>query len=529
MRLNSMLRAVPPVRVIIFLALVLWGGEYLRRGLWEPDEARYAYVAQEMHSGGHWLVPHINGEPYPDKPPLLFWLINASSLLTGGEINGVSARLPSLLGAILSLWVVTRLMGRWRSPEAAWCSMTVLMTSYLFWHEGSWGRIDGLLCGLVMMSVYFLFRSSEIDKVRIKYEVLGYVFAGLAVLAKGPVGLAVPMGIYAFGSLAAGERQRLRSYHWLWGPLLATSIPGLWLLGAWSQHPPDSYFSAMFGVKSFGRVVASNAHSQPFYYLVVHFLTEFLPWTPFLPVALHVLSDRVLKRRLLGGVIFVILMFSLFVCKRNVYILAAYPIAAMLIGAAWDETENLSRRWAVGTAVAGIGLIFGAAATVTVGIFGLNVPFNNLLLIPPAMVAAIGGWGLLKLFRHDGLSHRWLLSYGLIVMLFQIITGAIVMPALNSTKGPVEAAAAVREKLEPGQTIYLYQQQLAIFPLYAGRPGREIHSYDELMQVTSLETNAIVVFREAPWKEHKDVLKDITTEYTFQMGHKQLHLVEFRR
>ena len=524
-----MLRAVPPVRVIIFLSVFLWGGEYLRRGLWEPDEARYAYVAQEMRSGGHWLVPHINGEPYPDKPPLLFWLINASSLFTCGEINGVSARLPSLLGAILSLWAVTRLMVRRRSPEAAWCSMMVLMTSYLFWHEGGWGRIDALLCGLVMMSVYFLFRSSEVDRGRAKYEVLGYIFAGLAVLAKGPVGLAVPMGIYAFGSLAAGERQQLRRYHWLWGPFLATAIPGLWLLAAWFQHPPNSYFAEMFGVKSFGRVVAGNAHSQPIYYLVLHFITEFLPWTLFLPAALRVFSDKILKRRLLGGFAFVIVMFSLFVCKRNVYILAAYPMAAMLIGAAWDEMENLSRRWAVGTAVAGIILIFGSSIAVTVGVFILKIPFSSMLLIPSATVLAVGGWGLARLFRYEGLSHRWLLSYGLTIMLFHVTVGAIVMPALNSTKSPVEAAAAVRERLEPGQTIYLYGQQLAIFPLYAGRPGREIHTYDELMRVTSQETNAIVVFREVPWKEHKEDLKDITTERTFQMGHKQLHWVEFRR
>jgi 4-amino-4-deoxy-L-arabinose transferase-like glycosyltransferase len=74
MRLNSLTRSIPPLWLLVLLALALWGGEFARRGLWEPDEARYAYVAREMRQGGHWFVPHINGVPYPDKPPLMFWL-----------------------------------------------------------------------------------------------------------------------------------------------------------------------------------------------------------------------------------------------------------------------------------------------------------------------------------------------------------------------------------------------------------------------------------------------------------------------
>ena len=67
-------RAGPPAWLLIALAIVLWGGGYLRRGLWEPDEARYAYVAREMREGGHWFIPHLHDELYPDKPPLMFWL-----------------------------------------------------------------------------------------------------------------------------------------------------------------------------------------------------------------------------------------------------------------------------------------------------------------------------------------------------------------------------------------------------------------------------------------------------------------------
>jgi len=57
---------------VILLAAVLWGSEYFSRTLWEPDEARYVYVAREMRADSHWLVPHRSGEYYAHKPPLMF-------------------------------------------------------------------------------------------------------------------------------------------------------------------------------------------------------------------------------------------------------------------------------------------------------------------------------------------------------------------------------------------------------------------------------------------------------------------------
>ncbi len=72
--------------VLFAAALLYWGTEYFSRELWAPDEARFAYVSQEMREGGHWLVPHRNGEYYAHKPPLMFWMINgAATVLAAGR------------------------------------------------------------------------------------------------------------------------------------------------------------------------------------------------------------------------------------------------------------------------------------------------------------------------------------------------------------------------------------------------------------------------------------------------------------
>ena len=94
---------------LFLLAALLWGGEYLRRDLWEPDEARYAYVAREMAQDGHWLVPFRSGEYYAHKPPLLFWTINLASRATGLPIGRMPVRLPGFFAGILVLWATARL------------------------------------------------------------------------------------------------------------------------------------------------------------------------------------------------------------------------------------------------------------------------------------------------------------------------------------------------------------------------------------------------------------------------------------
>src|SRR3972149_1709147 len=77
-----------------------------KRDLWAPDEPRYAQVSKEMRDSGNFIVPHLNSEPYPDKPPLLFWLINVFSI-PFGKITALSSRLPSAftgIGCCLALF-----------------------------------------------------------------------------------------------------------------------------------------------------------------------------------------------------------------------------------------------------------------------------------------------------------------------------------------------------------------------------------------------------------------------------------------
>jgi len=81
------------------------------RGVWEPDEGFYANVALGMLRGHDWLIPRLNGEPFLDKPPLLYWSIALGMKVLGENEWGLrAANALAFAGATL---LVGLLAARW--------------------------------------------------------------------------------------------------------------------------------------------------------------------------------------------------------------------------------------------------------------------------------------------------------------------------------------------------------------------------------------------------------------------------------
>ena len=56
------------------LCWIIYGIGISDRGLVGPDEPRYAAVAHEMAASGDWVTPRLWGEPWFEKPALLYWM-----------------------------------------------------------------------------------------------------------------------------------------------------------------------------------------------------------------------------------------------------------------------------------------------------------------------------------------------------------------------------------------------------------------------------------------------------------------------
>ena len=162
--------------------------------LFEPDEGRNAEIAREMLLTGDWVVPHLNGLPFLDKPPLLFWAI-AAGFRALGEHEWV-ARLPSMLAAIATIAVTYALGRALVGRRAAVTAAIVLATSPMVLGFARLAIFDMPLTAFVTFAIYALVRA-RIDEDAWPWIPLAGFAIGLALLTKGPVGLALPLIVWA--------------------------------------------------------------------------------------------------------------------------------------------------------------------------------------------------------------------------------------------------------------------------------------------------------------------------------------------
>ena len=89
--------------------------------LFDPDEGRNAEVSREMMATGDFVLPHLNGLPYLDKP-ILYFAVGAISMKALGPTE-FAARLPSLLFSLATIglvgWFANRIFGRGAAMTAA--------------------------------------------------------------------------------------------------------------------------------------------------------------------------------------------------------------------------------------------------------------------------------------------------------------------------------------------------------------------------------------------------------------------------
>ena len=97
---------------------VIWLVSLGFRGLYNPDEGRYAEISREMLASGDWVIPHLNGLVYIEKPPLQYWATAISEAVFGQ--NDWAARLYTGLCALATVYAIWALIRReWGAAAAA--------------------------------------------------------------------------------------------------------------------------------------------------------------------------------------------------------------------------------------------------------------------------------------------------------------------------------------------------------------------------------------------------------------------------
>ena len=141
----------PRRSVIIISTIFLLAGLLSNREFWVEDEARYAHILTELMEGGHWLVLYLNGEFYPDKPPLFYWLASIPAYLYG-QISVRSFMWVTYLSGIATVLASYELSRLWFSVRISILSSMVLMSTLLFIVCAGIVRMDMLMTLFIILA-----------------------------------------------------------------------------------------------------------------------------------------------------------------------------------------------------------------------------------------------------------------------------------------------------------------------------------------------------------------------------------------
>ncbi|RRQ22315.1 ArnT family glycosyltransferase [Thiohalobacter thiocyanaticus] len=372
------------------MALVLW-----LRPLLPVDETRYVAVAWEMWLRGDLLVPHLNGEVYHHKPPLLFWLIQAGWALFG--VNDWWPRLVAPLLALLNLMLAAGLARRlW--PELP---QTARYVPWLLLGLPVWAafltlvQFDLLLVACTLTGMLGLLEAAAGR--RRGWGILGLAI-GLGVLSKGPV---ILLHLLPAALLAPLWVARAPAWGRWYGALLGAVALGAVIALAWAVPAGiaggEAYRDAIFWGQTAGRVVDSFAHRQPWWWYLPWLPLILLPWLLWRPLwrgasRIGWRGDWTL-RFLLAWLLPVLLAFSLVSGKQIKYLLPLFPAAMLLLARLAVAAPGTARRpWlAAAILILGGGLLSLAPLLVRPGL-AFWVPE---LPVWPGL--ALGGIGLLAL------------------------------------------------------------------------------------------------------------------------------------
>jgi len=365
----------------------------------DPNEGRNASIARNMAESGDYIVPHLNGLPYLDKPVFFFATAAAAIQMLG--VTEFAPRLPSLVFTLATILLVMAFGYLRFNRSTALLAGLILMTCPLVQVYSRLVNFDAMLMFWVSFACIALHLSWEHK--RVLWLMLGWGAAGFAVLTKGPVGLALPLLVSIADAMVRREKVR-RLFHPV-GIAVFILVVGPWLLAVTLRHPEFPHYALVR--ETYERLITDNRNGS-FYSIAAFLIVGSLPWISLLfwgaRQVVGFWRERLTTARtevfLLLWILMPLVLFTLSASKHSGYILPALPAVALLC-ARLVHVKPLLLRYGAWTA-AGIGFLLGMTLLFGSGAFAPHIYVSRiaqaLYTQGPAMGVALIAAGGMALF-----------------------------------------------------------------------------------------------------------------------------------
>jgi len=486
------------------------------RALWFSDEVRYADAYHNLAVNGNWMVLALNGQVYPDKPPVYFWFLWLLDKLTPFDAPSIFFLGAALSGLffLFAAYALSRTLKFDRSTSLG--STLVLLATFFLVALFHYSRMDLMFAGLIILSHACLYRAVNENSTQ-RWALWGCVLAGVATLVKGPLGFLFPLLTLVLYLFWKGQLKKLFTRAFGMGLLAMLAILAAWVAGVILVQGPGFLFHAVLGKQILQRATHTFHHMEPFYYYLIAFPLAWLPWSLILiaiPVkrylSLGQWGELWAEHRQAGPRTFLWIMFAvtfIFLSSLSgkvlIYILPMFPPLAILTADALRvmEPHRLKRLW---TAIAGLWLLFGASLVLAGDLIPVPVPIHGMGISACLLLA--GGAALYTL-RSKGYKTP-LLTVALALTIWLYPVGLMVAPSLDNAMSPKRQALVLKKYIEQGYTPYAGNIYSGIYTYYAGHVINENDHLDKLVQELRQDPKAVLVIRETHWNDIKAQLPE---------------------
>lgn len=489
------------------------------------DSGLYAAISRQMVDSGDWFNLQINGQPYDQKPHLLFWLAGAGIQLFGNS-NFAFKLFPFLYG-ISGIYFTYRLGKTIYSEIIGKIAALIVATSQITFLYFFDFHTDSILQTGIVLTLWQL---AEYLKTK-KWQnfILAFLGIGLAMISKGPIGAVIPFFAVLFYFISERDFKQLFHVKWFLGIAIVFVIISPTLIHLYKSFGNEG-LKFFFITNNVGRITGEYAgsSSDPFFYLHT-ILWAFIPWTLFVLLGLFSEIRNWFKKGssnswgyyLLGSTLVLLLVLSIAKAKSPNYFLIAVAPISVVVGK-WvlqfsSQSGNLHKHVMFGQ------LIFlSLLAVLFMFIFWLYSSLN--LSIPVFLSTA---WLFIVFYfyrlRIKTLKQILLLSV-IVVASLNVYLNIQILPHLFSYQGARQVLEIFENEKKDGDILSNFELEEFEMFFYAKDKVNEIADWNELYDVmekpgTWLYTNEM---------KYNDIIKmgyAIDTIYTIkQNGMNNLNL-----
>lgn len=463
------------IRSLVVLCLVcsaLFFVNLQSRDFWAPDEGDFAQITRELDLD--FIVPHLNGAPYGEKPPLFYYITYASQKLLGSIRGEISLRVPSGLFALIGAALLLGTIVKFVSPIQALISAGILVTSPLYYWQARYLQVDMVFSVFVAATLLFFFRFYATRKQPMLY--LFFLCLALAFLTKGPLAIALVLPVvlvFLFSEKALGI---VKIKDICIGILIFIIVAAPWYAAIyWREGAPYLYENIVR--QNLTRFLDAWSHKRPFYYYFTTLPLDFFPWSLFLPLGIGLAFRRAKTdpkiRYFLIWFAWMFLFLSLSSGKISKYMLPALPAAAFIASLAFMVHESRYNR----TMLLVLSLVFFALAGLLFvyrpGIYPEFYPARIIIGILSIILATVLVFSLRK-NRSD-----WAFSALFCFLVLCYLVGNVgVYSKWNRYKSPRPVSEKVASFVKDGTPWVYYGSIRGVYVYYAQKQAIHVDEHD---------------------------------------------------